>query len=462
MACSPDPAQGLRCGADSLCITVADFPQSPFCSAHVPQRRRLPGRRALPRAARRRRCRTARARWSGCARPNRRSCGHGCVREVGLRRRPGLRLRTAAAPACAICRATAATKSLGTACASPAECRSGECFDRDWHVGGGSNRAVLLGRVHVNSDCGADQRCARLVVGNNGTPRRSARRPGVGLLPLAVRADRWRWLRRATPTASRARTARTRCDTTHGLCYKKAAAPGAACTTRRATARWAASAASGPRFPGGYCQTFGCAAGATSGVNACPGDRTASARSAAAPTSRSPACYERLHAQRRGQHLQPRERGLRVRIADGAGAAARRSAWWAAGRNTCAPRRSLALVAGAVAAGPRSRAGAAAAPPPAAAAAGAGVRTPARARSRVGRAAVAAPRRPPTSRRPPAQAPSGVGPIPTADETPAASDHDAVVGHVGIEARRFDPGPLPLDAARRPRLPAAGAARAAA
>jgi len=43
----------------------------------------------------------------------------------------------------------------------------------------------------------------------------------------------------------------------------------------------------------------------------------------------------------------------------------------------------------------------------------------------------------------PAQ-PPGVGPIPTADATPAASDHDAVVGHVGIEARRFDPGPLPL------------------
>lgn len=35
-------------------------------------------------------------------------------------------------------------------------------------------------------------------------------------------------------------------------------------------------------------------------------------------------------------------------------------------------------------------------------------------------------------------------PIPTADQTPAASDHDAVVGHVGIEASRFDPGPLPL------------------
>jgi hypothetical protein len=36
------------------------------------------------------------------------------------------------------------------------------------------------------------------------------------------------------------------------------------------------------------------------------------------------------------------------------------------------------------------------------------------------------------------------GPIPTSDATPAASDHDAVVGHVGIAARRLDPGPLPL------------------
>jgi hypothetical protein len=42
---------------------------------------------------------------------------------------------------------------------------------------------------------------------------------------------------------------------------------------------------------------------------------------------------------------------------------------------------------------------------------------------------------------PPAEA---VGPIPTSDETPAPSDHDAVVGHVGVAARRFDPGPLPL------------------
>jgi hypothetical protein len=45
---------------------------------------------------------------------------------------------------------------------------------------------------------------------------------------------------------------------------------------------------------------------------------------------------------------------------------------------------------------------------------------------------------------PAAETSAGVGPIPTSDETPASSDHDAVVGHVGVAARRLDPGPLPL------------------
>ena len=38
-----------------------------------------------------------------------------------------------------------------------------------------------------------------------------------------------------------------------------------------------------------------------------------------------------------------------------------------------------------------------------------------------------------------------VVPVPTADETPAPSDHDAVVGHFGIEIRRIDTSPFPLD-----------------
>jgi hypothetical protein len=38
-----------------------------------------------------------------------------------------------------------------------------------------------------------------------------------------------------------------------------------------------------------------------------------------------------------------------------------------------------------------------------------------------------------------------VGPVPTGDATPAPSDHDAVVGHVGLEVRRIDASPFGLD-----------------
>jgi hypothetical protein len=45
----------------------------------------------------------------------------------------------------------------------------------------------------------------------------------------------------------------------------------------------------------------------------------------------------------------------------------------------------------------------------------------------------------------PAEAPRVVSPVPTSDATAAPSDHDAVVGHVGIEVRRIDPGPFAFD-----------------
>lgn len=79
---------------------------------------------------------------------------------------------------------------------------------------------------------------------------------------------------------------------------------------------------------------------------------------------------------------------------------------------------------------------------------------------------------PPTATRTPASSAAPVagdaapaaerpGPVPTADEVPAASDHDAVVGHVGIEARRFNPGPLPLTLQPGVGCPATGAGTAA-
>ena len=47
----------------------------------------------------------------------------------------------------------------------------------------------------------------------------------------------------------------------------------------------------GPRFPGGYCQTFGCDSAATSGVNACPGNSTCAQRGG--PDEPISACYEK-------------------------------------------------------------------------------------------------------------------------------------------------------------------------
>jgi hypothetical protein len=97
------------------------------------------------------------------------------------------------------------------------------------------------------------------------------------------------------------------------------------------------------------------------------------------------------------------------------------------------------------------------APPPAAASAPAAANAPAPtppARS------AAAPAGPPSTEVA-APAADHVGPVPTADETPAASDHDAIVGHLGIEARRFNPGPLPLTLTPGVSCPVGGAGTAA-
>ena len=72
--------------------------------------------------------------------------------------------------------------------------------------------------------------------------------------------------------------------------------------------------------------------------------------------------------------------------------------------------------------------------------------------------AAVAPSPPATVVAPAAAPPAGVAPIPTADAAPAPSDHDAVIGHVGVTARRVDTGPVPLTL--RPGLGCAGDAGA--
>ena len=67
------------------------------------------------------------------------------------------------------CKAGAGTKSLGEACTAPAQCRSGECYDRNFGIGSTANRALCSGVCARNSDCAMNQRCVVEVVGNNGT-----------------------------------------------------------------------------------------------------------------------------------------------------------------------------------------------------------------------------------------------------------------------------------------------------
>ena len=206
--------RGCAARDDSLCITAPDFPQSPFCSRDVPQRHRLPDGTRAASNARPAALADGRRPVIGMCVPESKIAGTACAARGRLRRPGRAASSTAARTSLRICRA-GGTKSLGTACAAAGECRSGECFDRDFHVSGGQNRAYCSGACSVNSDCGPDQRCVRLVVGNNGSGADPLDDLVVGLLPDAVRADRrrrlpeQRGLRRAPERFGRLRPRRT-------------------------------------------------------------------------------------------------------------------------------------------------------------------------------------------------------------------------------------------------------------
>jgi hypothetical protein len=288
MACSPDPAQGLRCAADSLCVTVAEFPSSPFCStmcrndADCPSGARCleqPTKDALP---------NGEHAMVGMCTPETKIMGRPCVRESECAAGEGCHF-VGPRSTYRRCRATTGTKSLGQACGSPAECRSGECFDRDWHVGSGVTRAACSGACVVSSDCGPDQRCARLVVGNNGTPNDPLDDQVSGYCRTLFTATT-----AAACTTDASCVARQNgsdaCDTTYGLCYRRAAEQGSPCT-QETECPVASECSMGPRFTGGYCQLYGCSMNAALAWDSCPGVKTICAQRGG-PDEPIAACYE--------------------------------------------------------------------------------------------------------------------------------------------------------------------------
>ncbi len=83
------------------------------------------------------------------------------------------------------------------------------------------------------------------------------------------------------------------CDATHGLCYNKSAVPGSACTADTGC-MLGGVCSTGTRFPGGYCQTFGCAPspnGGTASVDLCAGAGSVCVQRGA-PDAPLHACYD--------------------------------------------------------------------------------------------------------------------------------------------------------------------------
>jgi hypothetical protein len=269
--CSPDPAKGMRCANDSLCIASADFPTQPFCATMCRNDADCPASSSCVEYA------TAPApdatvahvgmctpaskiASTACARESACPAGQGCV-AAGTR------------TSLTVCKATGGTLAVGAACTSAAQCLSGTCYDREFKTPGVNNKTLCSSVCSRNSDCGADQVCARLVQNNNGTPNdptddvvggvcQSLFTP-IGVSGCALDSD-------CVALANGSDT----CDVTHGLCYNKSAVPGSACTSEAGCMIGGVCSMDAHLFPGGYCQLYGCApnpTGATPAVDLCPG-----------------------------------------------------------------------------------------------------------------------------------------------------------------------------------------------
>ncbi len=285
--CSADPAQGMRCANDSLCIASPDFPSQLFCSALCRNDADCPtGASCLevPTAA----LPNGSMAEVGMCTPASKIAGTPCARESDCAANEGC-VREGARTILNVCKESGGTKSVGQPCSGAADCRSDACYDRNFQVKGTQNRTACSAACGVNSDCGPDQICARLVLNDNGTPSDPTDDVVVGacqtlFVPIGASGCG------SDADCTALQNESDACDATHGLCYRKEALPGSACTMDTGC-QIGGVCSTGTRFPGGYCQTTGCDPAATSGVNACAGASSVCA-SRGGPDAPLNACYE--------------------------------------------------------------------------------------------------------------------------------------------------------------------------
>jgi hypothetical protein len=267
---SPCSTASGQCANDSLCVASADFPSQFFCSTMCRNDADCPASSSCleyPTA----KAPDGSAAKVGMCTPASKIAATACKSEVECPSGQGC-VSYGSRTELTVCKTTGGTKMVGQPCAANSECLSGQCFDRNFRIAGGNNRAYCSSVCGFNSDCGPDQMCVRLVQNNNGTPSDPSDDVVTGICQTLF-----------VPTASTGcgidsdctamNNGSDTCDATHGLCYNSAALPGSACTAD--TGCMVGGVCSmGTRFPGGYCQIFGCstgAAGTIPGVNLCPG-----------------------------------------------------------------------------------------------------------------------------------------------------------------------------------------------
>jgi hypothetical protein len=266
-----NPAAGMHCANDSLCIASADFPTERFCATMCRTDADCPSSSSCLEYE------TAKAPDNtvahvGMCTPSSKINATSCTHESSCPAGQGC-VAAGDRTSLTVCKATGGTLAVGSACTKAADCLSGACYDREFKVPGGTNKTFCSAVCTVNSDCGADQVCARIVQNNNGTAGdptddvvggvcQSLFTP-IGVTGCGLDSD----------CVARADGSDT-CDLTHGLCYNKSAVPGSACTSAAGCMLGGVCSMDPHLFPGGYCQLYGCApnpTGSTPPRDLCPG-----------------------------------------------------------------------------------------------------------------------------------------------------------------------------------------------